>query len=198
MRNMTRTPISFVPALLFLGLAATAAAQQTSQSAPTPATHAPVLQQRSADNSAATTLPMIATGQTDLPDAAQGSYPWSFTGKPSDSLSGNRIEIYFEDGKLHGYMTERIDSHADPQAEQVAPMVFDFATTHIEGSTLKWTTRQVHGHWFSFVGRLERGSDQTTTAQSGYYLLIGMLTLHQGASPPAAHRVSLKREPDQG
>ena len=126
-------------------------------------------------------VPITATGHTDLPPEAEGRYAWN----------GNRseIELYFEGGRLFGYMTQHLDPN--PHA---APVTFDFSTTHIDGHRLEWATRQVHGETYSFSGRLERGAAPGTNV-AGYYLLIGTITQHGGEADALASTVSLKREP---
>jgi hypothetical protein len=123
-----------------------------------------------------------ATGQTDMPPAAEGEYPW---GKP-----GEEIELYFEHGRLQGYMTQRADAAND----RSAPVTFDFATTHASGHTLAWTTRVVHGVAYSFAGSLDRGSTSSPRAP-GLYILIGTLTTHGGPLDGTQRLLRLKREP---
>ena len=141
----------------------------------------PALHQRTAAQPDAQPHPVAATGHSDLPPEAQGTYPW-------DKLGG-QIELYFEDGKLHGYMTD----HMDPDPH-VAPVTFDFATTHVDGHAVKFRTRVVHGIFYSFSGHLERGL-AANAALSGYYLLTGTLTQHGGDADGLVRTVSLKREP---
>ncbi len=121
----------------------------------------------------------VATGHSDLPPEAEGQYPW---GK-----NGSEIELYFEEGKLHGYMTEHLDP--DPHA---APATFDFVTTHVDGNALQWTTSVVHGTSYSFAGHLERGLAKSPTLP-GYYMLTGTLAGHGDGA--FTRTVSLKREP---
>ena len=142
---------------------------------------APGLHKRSAEQPDAAPQPVVATGHSSLPPEAEGQYPW-------DKLGGE-IELYFEDGKLHGYMT----SHMDPNPH-VAPVTLDFATTHTDGHAVEWTTRAVHGVSYSFSGHLERGV-ATSASLPGYYVLTGTLTQHGGEAGDFARTVSLKREP---
>ncbi|RRA47946.1 hypothetical protein D1Y84_06235 [Acidipila sp. EB88] len=125
--------------------------------------------------------PLKATGHIALPPEAQGDYPWD--------KQGSVIDLFFEDGKLHGYMTDHLDP--DPQ---VAPAVYDFATSHADVHAVAWTTRVVHGTWYSFSGHLERGLVESPTLP-GYYLLTGTLTTHDGEGAAIDRTVSLKREP---
>ncbi len=126
---------------------------------------------------------MVATGHTSLPPEAEGEYPWDH--------AGDTVEIYFDGGKLHGYMTE-----ANPNDQHQAPVTYDFATTHADGSAVEWTTRRVHDVWFSFTGHVERGM-VASPKQTGYYLLAGTLTEHTGDAQGDSRTVSLKREPSQ-
>ncbi len=145
----------------------------------------PGLHKRSTQSPDATPEPVLATGHTDLPPEAEGRYRWG----RSNSRAVDEIEIYFEESKLQGYIVERMDSN--PHA---SPVNFSFATTHIDGHAVKWTTRQVHGTWYSFTGHLERGTVASPTLP-GYYLLTGTLTEHGGDADGIASVVSLKREP---
>ncbi len=144
---------------------------------------APALHTRSAGEPDAASEAVDATGHTDLPPAAEGQYPW-------DKIGGI-ITLYFEDGKLHGYMTDPLS----PDPHVAAPTLM-FATTRVDGSALAWTTRQIHGRSFSFKGHLQRGPSTAPTLP-GYYLLTGTLTQHGGQAGDVATPVSLKRNPAQ-
>ena len=124
---------------------------------------------------------VVATGHSDLPPQAEGEYPWD--------KHGGLIEIYFEQGQLHGYMTQ----HLDPD-QRTAPVTFNFATTHVDGHAVEWTTRQVHNTSYSFQGHLERGV-VASPAAAGYYLLTGTLTQHGGDADGLAQVVRYKRMP---
>lgn len=146
-----------------------------------PGAQNPELHKRSTAQPDATPTPTLATGHTDLPPEAEGDYPW-------DKLGGV-IDLYFEDGKLHGYMTE----HMDPD-RHAAPATYDFATTHVDGHAVEWTTRVVHSTSYSFNGHLERGL-VASPSLPGYYLLTGTLTEHSGSADSLARTVNLKRQP---
>ena len=158
--------------LAALLLAAAAHAQQAG----------PGLHHRTAAEPDGAPPPEVATGHTSLPAEAEGEYPWG--------RLGEEIDIYFDGGKLHGYMTER----SDPTNDQSAPVTFDFATTHADGHAVAWTTRRIHDEWWSFDGHVERGLT-ASPAQPGYYLLTGTLTRHRGSDAPVSRTVALKREP---
>lgn len=132
--------------------------------------------------SGGTTQSTIASGHTDLPPAAEGEYRW---GK-----LGEEIELYFDGGRVHGYLTER----ADPRDDQSPPLTFDFATSHADGHALSWITRAVHGSWWIFKGHVERGL-VASPMQPGYFLLTGTLAEHFANGSVSSRTVSLSREP---
>ncbi len=164
-----------------LGQAQDPGAKPDPRQAPAAQNGDPALHKRSAREPDAVPQPVVATGHTSLPPEAEGEYPWN--------KGGGEINVYFEDGKLHGYLTDPMDP--DPHA---APATLDFATTHVDGHAVEWTTRAVHGVSFSFTGHLERGL-AASPSLPGYYLLTGTLTEHGGQGGDVARTVSLKREP---
>ncbi len=181
-------------AAMFVGVAALvlfsgcgvqkALARQASDAAGQQAPRVPELRQRSAENPNEAPPPTIATGHTYLSEDAEGEYPWK------SRRGDGEIELYFDGGRLHGYMTEPLDAHS----QSASPLVFDFVKTHIDGDALSFTTRQLHGGWYSFSGHLERGL-VGSPAQQGYYLLTGTLVEHGGGAADVGHIVSLPREP---
>ncbi len=168
------------------------AAQNTS---PDTGAKPPSLQKRSAGNpdgaSGAASAPVIATGHTDLPPESEGRYPWD--------KHGGEIELYFEGGRLDGYMTEHVDP--DPH---VAAVTYRFVTTHVDGQAVAFATQAIHGVSYSFSGHLERGMNfgpghesETSSTLSGIYLLTGTLTTHSAGADEMKRTVSLKRAPGQ-
>ena len=139
----------------------------------------PLLHKRSPGSPDTASSLTTASGRSDLPPEAEGRYRWNRGGR-----GFAEIEVYFEGGKLQGYLLEHTDP--DPHA---SPAVFAFAVTHADGSAVSWTTRQVHGTSYSFDGHLERGK------LPGSYLMTGILTEHGGDADGLQSTVSLKREP---
>jgi hypothetical protein len=105
-----------------------------------------------------------STGRTVLPADASGEYQFG---------AGGTIDIELEPNRLGGFLTRLGDSASD----QGTPLTFFFSTGRLSGDRLSFTTRQVHGVWFSFEGTIARGSAQSRN-QQGYYLLEGRLVLH--------------------
>jgi hypothetical protein len=105
-----------------------------------------------------------STGRTILPLEASGEYQLG---------SGEIVEIDLQPDRLSGYITR----FGDRASDQGTPLTFFFATSRLAGQQLAFTTRQVHGVWFSFEGTIVRGSARGRD-QPGYYLLQGRLVLH--------------------
>ena len=49
-----------------------------------------------------------------------------------------------------------------------------FAKADVQGYDVSFTTRQLHGVWYEFTGKFDRGPGKTK-ADDGYYVLRGML-----------------------
>ncbi|MGC2402451.1 MAG: hypothetical protein WA510_21835, partial [Acidobacteriaceae bacterium] len=94
-------------------------------------------------------------GRTTLPPEASGQYQLG---------SGGTIEVDLQPNRLSGYITRLGDRASD----EGTPLTFFFATSRLSGQRLSFTTRQVHGVWFSFEGTIVRGPAQSRT-QQGYY-----------------------------
>ncbi|HEY0785320.1 MAG TPA: hypothetical protein VGD62_05570 [Acidobacteriaceae bacterium] len=115
-----------------------------------------------------------------LPAVAEGEYRWREPGEV--------IELYVEDGFLRGYLTRRSE-RGDPAS---TPLTFSFVPegTGASGDLLRFTTQRIHGEWYSFEGRVERG-EALSSRQEGYYLLTGTLRL-RSAHGEQASQVRLK------
>ena len=145
--------------------------------------HAQTLQHRASGAADASTtrgpaapVSSIAAGQA-FPVEAEGEYRW----REPDEV----IELYFENGALRGYLTRRSErGKADS-----APMTFAFAEASAAGGTLSFTTRHIHGDWYSFKGRVVRGP-VTSRSLDGYYLLRGTLATHLGPAGPGDESAS--------
>jgi hypothetical protein len=109
-----------------------------------------------------------STGRTILPPEASGEYTLG---------SGEMIDVELQPDRLSGYITR----FGDRESDEGTPLTFFFATSRLAGQRLSFTTRQVHGVWFSFDGTIVRGTARTRE-QQGYYLLQGQLILHDVAT----------------
>jgi hypothetical protein len=97
------------------------------------------------------------------------------------------VDVELQPDRLTGYITRL----GDRESDEGTPLTFFFATSWLAGQRFSFTTRQVHGVWFSFEGTIVRGNARTRD-QQGYYLLEGRLVLHDAAAQTEqARNVSL-------
>jgi hypothetical protein len=108
-----------------------------------------------------------SSGRTLLPLEASGPYSLGSTGQ---------IDVELQPDRLSGFITRL----GDRESDEGTPLTFFFATSRLVGQRLAFTTRQVHGVWFSFEGTIVRGSARSRD-QQGYYLLEGRLVMHDVA-----------------
>ena len=109
-----------------------------------------------------------SSGRTVLPLEASGEYTLG---------SGELVDVELQPDRLTGYITRL----GDRESDEGTPLTFFFATSRLSGQRFSFTTRQVHGVWFSFEGTIVRGNARNRD-QQGYYLLEGQLVLHDAAS----------------
>ncbi|HVW76007.1 MAG TPA: hypothetical protein VHB45_00235 [Alloacidobacterium sp.] len=115
-----------------------------------------------------------------IPEDASGEY---MLGR-----SGEVVQITIQFGDLSGYISRLGDGESDSGT----PLTFFFDKTAMQGQELSFTTRQVHGIWYSFQGTIARGPGKTRE-EDGYYLLTGDLIEHDAAQNTEQRRsVSLK------
>lgn len=121
----------------------------------------------------------ISRGRTTLPMEASGQYVLG--------ENGESVEIDLQPDRLGGY----ISRFGDQLSDEGEPLTFFFATSLMNGQRLSFTTRQVHGVWFSFAGTIVRGPARSRE-QDGYYKLEGTLILHDAVNrTERARNVSL-------
>jgi hypothetical protein len=109
-----------------------------------------------------------SSGRTLLPADASGEYSLG---------SGGMVDVELQPDRLSGFITRL----GDRESDEGTPLTFFFATSRLSGQQLAFTTRQVHGIWFSFEGTIVRGPARARD-QQGYYLLEGKLVMHDVAS----------------
>jgi hypothetical protein len=144
-----------LPALVFLALAPLGAQKQAAD---------PVLHRRNYQTEDDLDNNTRSVGRTILPIEASGEYQLGSSGM---------VDVELQPDRLSGFITRA----GDRQSDEGEPLTFFFSTGRLSGQTLAFTTRQVHGVWFSFEGTIVRGTARDRS-QQGYYLLEGRLTLH--------------------
>jgi hypothetical protein len=120
----------------------------------------------------------ISRGRTTLPSEVSGEY--------SLGESGELVEIDIQPTALTGYISRLGDAMSDAGT----PLTFFFETSWLHGPEIGFTTRRVHGTWFTFAGTIVRGNAETRY-QDGYYELQGNLTLHDPGGSAQTRDVSL-------
>lgn len=104
--------------------------------------------------------------------------------------NGEFLQINIEGDTVSGYISRTGDLESDRGT--FLDQFFDKAS--ISGHDVTFTTRILHGEWFEFKGRFERGHAKTK-AEDGYYMLRGTLIKFAGDEKnPAssAHQVEFK------
>ena len=120
-------------------------------------------------------------GHSTLPEDASGEYLLD--------ESGSVVQITLEEkGRLSGYVSKMGDDHV--------PMTFFFDQSRSDGNGISFTTKKLHGYWYSFEGEITRGDPQITKAEDGYYRLRGGWMVHNDIQQTQeSTRVSLKSTP---
>jgi hypothetical protein len=131
------------------------------------ATADPKLQKRDAE--AATAKPPKPHELSTLPPEASGEYLLD--------EEGSVIQITLDAGRLSGYVTKM----GDDQSDRGTPLTFFFDQADARGDSLSFTTKKVHGIWFSFEGTIVRGDVRLSEAENGYFRLKGGWTTHNDA-----------------
>lgn len=105
--------------------------------------------------------------------AGQGSPPEQTPGDLSGMYTflqdGEFVQFTVQEGRLSGFISRYADSDKSLFLDHF------FTDTTLDGPNLSFKTRTVHGVWFEFRGRVERGAGKTR-AEEAYYVVRGTLT----------------------
>ena len=104
-----------------------------------------------------------------------------FSGTYTFLRDGEDLQINVRNGKLDGYVTRFGDSDMDD------PLLLQhfFSKASLVGNDVAFTTEKLHGVWFEFKGKVQRGGAKTT-AEEGYYQLVGTLIRYDATSADKA------------
>jgi len=115
-------------------------------------------------------LPVVLL--TTVLSVAQSFHSQDVSGLYSFVKSGDTVQINVEpDGSVSGYVSRVADGESD--RGQLIDMMF--AKASLRDGGLEFTTKKVHGTWFQFKGRVERGRGKTKD-EEGYFVIRGTLT----------------------
>jgi hypothetical protein len=81
---------------------------------------------------------------------------------------GEFVQLSVQDGRLSGFISRFEDGEKSLFVDHF------FSETSLNGLDLSFKTKTVHGVWFEFRGRVERGPGKTR-AEEGYYVVRGTL-----------------------
>ena len=136
---------------LAMSLALTAAAQKTAKPAPNP----PAAGQQSSATPAA---------------AAKPSPVEDYSGMYSFLQEGEFVQLDFQDDRVLGF----ISRYGTLDSDRGVFLDHFIKSGSVKGKDVAFTTAAVHGMWFDFKGRLERGEGKTRAAEA-YYVVRGTL-----------------------
>jgi hypothetical protein len=102
---------------------------------------------------------------------------------------GEFVQINIDQEGVSGYISRfgDLDSDRGTFLDQF------FSKATVQGHDVAFTTKQVHGVWFEFKGRFDRGPAKNRT-EDGYYVLRGTLTEFSAAEGKEATRRSREVE----
>jgi hypothetical protein len=133
----------------------------------------PALQHRPAGAPSDQTVKLVLDGgKTVLPDDAFGLYRYA----DREGEFGEGLQINQQFGEVSGYLSVSAGSKSHGK-------LLTYFLSEVEGGDpsgkghFSFTTRQVHGIWYTFDGKVFRGKAAIAT-EDGYYLMDGTLTLH--------------------
>lgn len=121
------------------------------------------------------TLSTLAVSQTgkpgvrpnlEAPRAAE-----DISGMYSFLKEGEFLQINLEENRVTGY----ISRVGDQESDRGTFLDQFFSQASVQDRDVAFTTKPIHGVWFEFKGRFDRGPAKTK-AQDGFYILRGSLT----------------------
>jgi hypothetical protein len=129
---------------------------------------------------AALVLWLAAIGAAQKPGQPQPAVPAPSASNPAaEDISGiysflkdgEFLQITLEPAGVSGY----ISSRGDLESDRGVFLDHFFSSASVQGHDVVFATKPVHGVWFEFKGRFDRGKAKDKT-EDGYYLLRGTLT----------------------
>ena len=123
---------------------------------------------------------------------------------PGEEYSG--MYTFLTDGEFvqvsvgdQGKVTGFVSRYGDAESDRGEFLDHFFKDAKLDGEQLSFSTQTVHGVWFAFKGRVNRGPAKDS-AEEGYYVLRGVVTVYQkdavGKESARERDVVFKRFPD--
>jgi hypothetical protein len=123
-----------------------------------------------------------------LPEDASGLYRFDDSDTRKISNLGEGVQIDEQFGDVTGYLTIK-----GPQ-EHAKPALQSYFFSKIEGGggDFNFTTKAIHGAWYSFEGKIVRGPG-LSRADDAFYVLDGTLIAHDDTRQTSQRRtITLK------
>lgn len=146
----------------------------------------PGLQHRPAGAPADQTVKVtLEGGKTVLPEDAFGLYRYA----DRQGEFGEGLQINQQFGEVSGYFS--VSAGSKGQGKLLTYFLSEVEGGNAEGH-FRFTTRQVHGIWYTFDGKVFRGA-ASDAAQDGYYMMDGTLATHDDVQKTTQNKtISLK------
>jgi|SRR5215831_1939155 len=106
--------------------------------------------------------------KTAGPSPAQGE---DISGMYSFLKDGEFLQINVDREGVSGYVSR----WGDLESDRGSFLDQFFSKAAVQGREVTFTTKQIHGVWFEFKGRFDRGQAKSKS-EDGYYVLRGTLT----------------------
>ncbi len=110
-------------------------------------------------------LPLLSAAPQSAPPATD-----DYSGMYTFLREGEFIQVTVEEGKVSGFISRFGDSASDKN--EFLDQFFE--SGKLDSSHLTFTTKNVHGTWFTFDGTLGRGAGRKPE-EEGYYVIRGIL-----------------------
>ena len=110
-------------------------------------------------------------GKTAQPPAPAKSFA-DYSGMYSFLQDGEFVQVTVEE---EGRVTGFVSRYGDLDSDKGQFLDHFFKQGKLDGNKLSFTTETVHGAWFDFKGRIDRGPGKTPSDE-GYYIIKGTLT----------------------
>jgi len=120
----------------------------------------------------AQTTPAAKQPPRNQSDSAKSQPPAEdISGTYSFLKEGELLQINLDKDGVTGYVSRM----GDLESDRGSFLDHFFTKATVQGHAVTFITRQVHGVWFEFKGKFDRGPGKTKS-QDGYYVLRGTLT----------------------
>jgi hypothetical protein len=146
----------------------------------------PGLQHRPAGSPADQSVKVVLEGgKTVLPEDAFGLYRYA----DREGEFGEGLQINQQFGEVSGYFS--VSAGAKSHGKLITYFLSEVEGGASEGH-FNFSTRQIHGVWYSFDGKVFRGPGMNAS-QDSYYLMNGNLVMHDDVQKTTQNKsVSLK------